>query len=74
MKKNILRIILILLIILWMISVFGLSNDNAETSSGLSYKVSKFFAKTESKAREIEPFVRKLAHLSEYAVRRIFIL
>ena len=74
MKKNILRIFLIILILLWMWLVFGLSSDTGETSSGISYNIAKFFANTEEKAKKLEPIIRKLAHLSEYATGRIFIL
>ena len=66
MKIKIIRIILIILILMWMMVVFGFSNDNAQTSSSISYKVAKVFVKTEKKAKTIEPYVRKLAHLSEY--------
>lgn len=72
MKKNILRIFLIGLIILWMWMVFGFSNDNAETSSSLSFKISNFFVQDEVKAKIIEPYVRKVAHLSEYTARTDF--
>ena len=74
MKKNILRVILIILIILWMMVVFGFSSDDAEVSSGLSYQIAKFFVHTEEKAKRLEPIVRKLAHLSEYMAGRIFVL
>lgn len=74
MKKKILRLTLIILILLWMKIVFGFSSDNAETSSGLSMKVAKFFTKNEEILVVLEPIIRKLAHLSEYAVRRNIIL
>ena len=74
MKKNILRIFLIILILLWMRLVFGFSNDNAERSSGLSLRISKIFTSSEEKLEVLEPIVRKLAHLSEYTVGRLFIL
>ena len=72
MKKIILRIILICLIFMWMYTVFGLSGDNGEKSSGLSFSISKFFSKNEDVILIIEPIIRKIAHLSEYAVRRLF--
>ena len=74
MKKNILRIVLIILILLWMWVVFGFSSDNGEISSGISYNIAKFFTETEEKAKQLEPIIRKLAHLSEYAAGRFFIL
>ena len=74
MKKMIVRIVLMILIIVWMVLVFGFSNDNAEASSGLSYQVAKFFVHTEEKVKQLEPIIRKLAHLSEYMAGRIFVL
>ena len=73
-KKIIIRIILIILILLWMWLVFGLSNDNAEKSSSLSLKISKIFTKDKKVLKTLEPVVRKLAHLSEYMARWIFVL
>ena len=72
MKKNILRIFLIILILLWMRLVFGFSSDNAERSSTLSLRISKIFTSNEEKLEIVEPIVRKLAHLSEYFVRPVF--
>lgn len=68
------RIILIILILCWMRIVFGFSSDNAETSSNLSLRISRIFTKNEEVLVILEPIVRKIAHLSEYAVRRNFIL
>ena len=70
----IVRIVLMILIIIWMVLVFGFSSDNAEASSGLSYQIAKFFVHTEEKTKQLEPIIRKLAHLSEYMIGRIFIL
>ena len=72
MKKNKLRVIIIILILLWMRLVFGLSGDNGEVSSSLSYRIAKFFTHQDETARVLEPIVRKLAHLSEYAARTDF--
>lgn len=69
MKKNILRIILIVLIILWMRLVFGFSSDDAETSSSLSFRIANFFVKNKEAAESLESVIRKIAHLSEYAAR-----
>ena len=69
-KKTVLRIIIFTLIILWMISVFLLSNQTGESSSSLSKKIASLFTSDEATIEKIEPYIRKLAHLSEYAVRR----
>lgn len=74
MKRKIIRIILIILILLWMWMVFGFSSDNAEESTSISFRISKFLVHTDEKAEMIQPYVRKLAHLSEYTAGRIFIL
>ena len=66
MKKSILRIVIILLILIWMRIVFGFSSDNAEKSSSISFKISEFLVKSKEKAKIIQPYIRKIAHLSEY--------
>jgi VanZ family protein len=48
--------------------VFGFSSDNAETSSSLSKKIAMIFSKKEEVVLFLEPIIRKLAHLSEYAL------
>ena len=72
MKKNILRIILIILILCWMNIVFGFSKDDGEASSSISLRIAKIFSKDENFLRKLEPIIRKVAHLSEYAVRTVF--
>ncbi len=67
MKKNILRIFLIILILGWMYLVFGLSGDDGDTSSGLSMRIARLFSKSDEILSILEPVIRKLAHLSEYA-------
>ena len=67
-KKNVLRIILLIAIVGWMILVFSLSNQNGEQSSGLSKKIASFFSKDINTIEIIEPYIRKIAHLSEYAI------
>ncbi len=74
MKKNILKIFLIILICFWLATVFGLSNDNAEKSSGLSLKIAKIFSNDENVLKKLEPVIRKLAHLTEYMIGRNFVL
>ena len=74
MKKTIIRIILIILILLWMYIVFGFSGQNGEESSGMSFKISMLLTRNnEEISRTIEPYVRKIAHFSEYAVGGILI-
>ena len=69
MKKiNILRIILVILILCWMYMVFSFSAADGETSSGLSLKVAEIFSNDEEVIEIIVPIIRKLAHLSEYAL------
>ena len=62
------RIILLILIIIWAVLVFYLSNQEPDDSSSLSFLVTSFFIKNEEAAALIEPYVRKIAHLSEYMV------
>lgn len=73
-KVIIIRIILIILILLWMYIVFGFSSQDGEESSGISFKISMLLTKNnEDIAKTIEPYVRKIAHFSEYAVGAILI-
>ena len=48
--------------------VVGFSNDNAEKSSSLSLRISKIFTNDDKVLSILEPIIRKIAHLSEYAV------
>ena len=74
MKKTIIRIILIILILLWMYIVFGFSGQNGEESSGISFKISMLLTRNnEEISKTIEPYIRKIAHFSEYAVGGILI-
>lgn len=66
-RKKVLRIIILAFIVLWMIIIFGLSNQNGDESSSLSRIVASFFTKDDEKIEMIEPYIRKIAHLSEYA-------
>jgi VanZ family protein len=68
------RKVLIVLIVIWMIGVFIFSNQSGEGSSGLSSKVALFIFKDESVATNMEPFIRKLAHMSEYAIGAMLFL
>ncbi len=66
MKKK--RLILLLLIIAWAILVFGLSGQDGGQSSGTSRKLVEFFTSNEEIIDIVEPYVRKLAHFSEYGL------
>lgn len=69
MKKiNLLRIILILVIIAWMALVFGFSNNDAKTSSGISKHIATIFFEGKDYIDFAENVIRKIAHLSEYAL------
>ena len=67
-KKTVLRMIILALIIVWMITTFRFSNQKGEASSSLSKEIARFFV-SEDKVEIVEPYIRKMAHLSEYAVR-----
>ena len=68
-KKTVLRVIIFALIIMWMIMIFRFSNQNGDDSSNLSKKVANIISSEEEKIELIEPYIRKIAHLSEYALR-----
>jgi len=68
MKKKIMRIVLIIFILIWMRIVFGFSGDTGEVSAGLSTRIAMLFSKKENVILVLEPIIRKLAHLSEYAL------
>ena len=71
-KKTVLRILIMALILIWMIVIFGFSNQNGSESSNLSrWLASKLVS--EDKVDIVEPYIRKIAHLSEYAILRRFI-
>lgn len=48
---------------------FCFSNQKGEESSNLSKEIAKVIVEEDEKVNVIEPYIRKLAHLSEYAVR-----
>ena len=50
-----------------MILIFGLSNQDGDESSSLSRRIAGIFTKDIDKIQVIEPYIRKIAHLSEYA-------
>lgn len=83
MKKNIIRIILLILLITTFNIIFGFSGQNGEESSGVSRKVTQFIVENilhspqESKIQMIEQMegiVRKLAHFSIYTVVGILLM
>lgn len=67
-KIVIIRVILLLLIVAWAYIVFNFSSQDGKESSGLSRKVVEFFIKDKEKVDMIEPYARKAAHFSEYAL------
>ena len=63
------RKVLIVLLIIWMLVIFLLSNQAGEQSRGLSHKVALLLTfNNEESATQLEPIIRKVAHLTEYAV------
>lgn len=73
MKKNILRIFLIILILCWMYMVFGFSNASGEVSTGISMRFAELFIKNGEYIEIAEKIIRKIAHLSEYALGAILV-
>ena len=86
MKLNIIRGILITALIAIFVTIFGFSNQNAETSSGLSQKVANFVVEIvpsiknmpeqekEEVVDRIESVVRKIAHYSIYTIVGILLM
>lgn len=73
MKKKIIRFILIIFILIWMYIVFKFSASIGSSSSSLSKTVAGLFSSNIETIKILEPIIRKIAHLSEYAVGRIFV-
>ncbi len=67
-KILITRIILLILIIIWAVVVYSLSNQSGTESSGVSRKVAEVIFKEEKMVEKAEPAIRKTAHFSEYSV------
>lgn len=79
-KKNILRAILVILLLGTFYMIFGFSSQDGEESSGVSRKVTETLTSNSKKIqnlekkqkqlklKEIEHFVRKLAHFSIYTL------
>ena len=72
-KKTLIRNIVFILILMWMSIVFQLSNQQSNKSTGLSQRITKIFV-SEEKVEIVEPYIRKIAHLSEYALGGILFL
>lgn len=62
------RLILLVLIIIWAILIFGLSGQSGTESSGLSRKIVAIFTSNEEIIDVVEPYIRKVAHFSEYGL------
>jgi VanZ family protein len=67
-KITLLRILLFVLIATWAILVFVFSNQSGEESTGISRMVAQFLFRDDYKAEIAEPYIRKLAHFSEYGL------
>lgn len=86
MKATIFRIITMFFLVLTFISIFNFSNQDGQTSGGLSRKVARKIVdvfpytknlKEETKNKIVEksqPIIRKGAHLSIYTLVGIFIM
>lgn len=73
-KTKLIRIILFILIVLWALLVFYLSNQSGEESSGMSRRIADFFTKDENLVVIVERYIRKIAHFSEYGVGGVLFL
>lgn len=62
------RKVCVVLIIVWMVVVFVFSHQTGEGSSGLSSKIAKMLFNNDQIAEKMEVFIRKGAHMAEYAV------
>ena len=86
MKLNIIRGILITALIAIFVTIFGFSNQNSETSAGLSQKVTNFVVEfvpsiknmpekeKEQAEYRIEKIIRKIAHYSIYTLVGILLM
>lgn len=86
MKKNIIRIILIVMLIETFYIIFGFSNQNGEESSGISSQITERITSNIKSIQEkpandkkitihrIETIIRKIAHFSIYTVVGILLM
>ena len=73
-KIKIKRRIFAILIVVWALFVFNLSSQTGSDSSGLSRMIVELFTKDEAIINIVEPYVRKFAHFSEYALGGVFFM
>lgn len=82
-KKQQIKIIKIILIVIWMVVIFSFSNQGGTKSSNTSQKVTKAIidmvgndskAQNEQFIANLEKVIRKLAHYSIYTVGGILIM
>ncbi len=79
MKKNMKKIISWILVALWLYVIISFSNQTGGESGGISGKIVQIIIdifninNTESTFSTLQFFVRKLAHLTEYAILGILI-
>lgn len=82
-KKQQIKIIKIILIVIWMVVIFSFSNQGGTKSSNTSQKVTKVIidmvgnnskAQNEQFIANLEKVIRKLAHYSIYTVGGILIM
>lgn len=69
--NNLLALLFLVLSVIWGMVIFGFSSQDAKTSSNLSYEVAVEVVDTlelETTPAQIEHPIRKMAHLSEYAL------
>ena len=82
-KKNIIRVLLYILVIIWMTVIFYFSNmnkDNSDnTSKSLLYKIVSITNKNTNESEKIRIvdnyniIIRKIAHISEYFILSLLI-
>lgn len=68
------RIIFAILIVIWALFVYSFSSQTGSDSSGLSRMIVELFTKDEAVISVVEPYVRKFAHFSEYALGGVLFL
>lgn len=82
-EKEVLKVINIILVLIWMITVFGFSNQNGTQSTNTSQTVTKVVVKpilTEDEKKnktiikDTEKVIRKLAHYTIYTIGGALIL
>lgn len=80
LKRNIIRIILILLLLWTFYIIFGFSSQDGEVSGGLSQKITQIIVnifniqEDENIVLRLEKIIRKIAHFSIYTVVGILLM